>query len=256
MNPSRKLSWLTILIAPFLAIAAHAATLSPTSLTLLTGGSSTISVTSIKGTPSLSNSNPGVASAKFVDSKIVVTALATGSTTLSVRDASGTKSAKVTVIPPMSVSPGSASLLVGKSVQFTVSNAYGSIRLRNSDTDVFNTSLSNNIITVTGKRQGTAFLTVSDNKSQVVVQVNVTATTPPPSTSGSTSGRLLASNCFQCHGTNGSGGFDRLAGSSELLQELREFSNGQEDAGGIMAAHAMGYTDAQLQAIADYLANQ
>ena len=28
-------------------------------------------------------------------------------------------------------------------------------------------------------------------------------------------GRLLASNCFQCHGTNGKGpGFDKLAGKS------------------------------------------
>ncbi|MFD2451435.1 c-type cytochrome [Ideonella paludis] len=35
-------------------------------------------------------------------------------------------------------------------------------------------------------------------------------------------GRLLASNCFQCHGTNGAGpGFDRLAGKSanEILKK-------------------------------------
>ena len=37
-------------------------------------------------------------------------------------------------------------------------------------------------------------------------------------------GRLLASNCFQCHGTDGRGGFDRLAGksSNEIYNELRE----------------------------------
>ncbi|WP_425485618.1 c-type cytochrome, partial [Hydrogenophaga aromaticivorans] len=38
-------------------------------------------------------------------------------------------------------------------------------------------------------------------------------------------GRLLASNCFQCHGTNGRGpGFERLAGESadEIYDELRE----------------------------------
>ena len=70
--------------------------------------------------------------------------------------------------------------------------------------------------------------------------------------------RLLASNCFQCHGTNGSGGFDRLRGSSkaDLLDELRAFASGHEDAGGIMAAHAMGYTDLQLQLIADFLSTQ
>lgn len=69
-------------------------------------------------------------------------------------------------------------------------------------------------------------------------------------------GRLLASNCFQCHGTNGKGpGFDRLAGKSadELYEELQEFKLGREDDGGLMSKHALGYTDAQLRAIAQYL---
>ena len=57
-------------------------------------------------------------------------------------------------------------------------------------------------------------------------------------------GRLLASNCFQCHGTNGNGpGFDTLAGksASEIYQELKEFQSGKEG-NGIMARHAMAYT--------------
>ncbi len=72
--------------------------------------------------------------------------------------------------------------------------------------------------------------------------------------SGVTSGRLLASNCYQCHGTYGSGGFDRIMGKSDMLNELREYaaSTKTDD---IMAAHVQGYTDAQLQAIATYLAN-
>lgn len=71
-------------------------------------------------------------------------------------------------------------------------------------------------------------------------------------------GRLLASNCFQCHGTNGNGpGFERLAGqsASELYQELKEFQSGQEG-NGIMAKHAWGYTDAQLQSLASWLSTQ
>lgn len=75
-----------------------------------------------------------------------------------------------------------------------------------------------------------------------------------PAVQGTSSGRLLASNCYQCHGTYGQGGFDRLLGKTDLLEELREFS--AKPAGDdIMAAHAQGYTDAQLQAIASYLAN-
>ncbi|WP_088286060.1 c-type cytochrome [Ideonella sp. A 288] len=71
-------------------------------------------------------------------------------------------------------------------------------------------------------------------------------------------GRLLASNCFQCHGTNGKGpGFDTLAGksASELYKEMKEFQSGKEGQN-IMAKHAMGYTDAQLRALADWLSKQ
>lgn len=71
-------------------------------------------------------------------------------------------------------------------------------------------------------------------------------------------GRLLASNCFQCHGTNGKGpGFDKLAGksASSIYSDLKEFQTGQEG-NGIMAKHALGYTDAQLQALAQWLSTQ
>lgn len=82
-----------------------------------------------------------------------------------------------------------------------------------------------------------------------------TQTAPP---SGPPSGRLLASNCFQCHATDGRGGFERLTGESaaELFQELKELqtkSIGSED--GIMVPHAQGYTDAQLRKIAEYFAS-
>ena len=71
-------------------------------------------------------------------------------------------------------------------------------------------------------------------------------------------GRLLASNCFQCHGTNGKGpGFDRIAGksASELYRELKEYQSGDEG-NGLMAKHAWGYTDAQLRALSQYLSRQ
>ncbi len=65
-----------------------------------------------------------------------------------------------------------------------------------------------------------------------------------------TEGRLLASNCFQCHGTLGTGGFDNIRGSeaSEVLEYLTKTANRD-----IMAAHAQGYTRAQLQSIIAYL---
>ena len=78
------------------------------------------------------------------------------------------------------------------------------------------------------------------------------AQTAPPA------GRLLASNCFQCHGTNGKGpGFDKLSGESanEIYKELKGFASGKEG-NGIMAKHAMGYTDAQMLSLSSWLATQ
>ena len=77
-----------------------------------------------------------------------------------------------------------------------------------------------------------------------------TAISPP--------GRLLASNCFQCHGTNGKGpGFDKLAGKSarKLFKEMKEYQSGKEG-DGIMARHAMGYSDAQLRELCQWLSQQ
>ena len=67
-------------------------------------------------------------------------------------------------------------------------------------------------------------------------------------------GRLLASNCFQCHGTNGSGGFERLAGmsSSEIIKEMQEMR--RENPPEMMDVHARSYTDAQIKLIAAYFA--
>ncbi|MBV5276360.1 cytochrome c, partial [bacterium] len=64
-----------------------------------------------------------------------------------------------------------------------------------------------------------------------------------------TAGRLLASNCFQCHGTGGMGGFEKIRGNAaEVKKYLAKTANGD-----IMTAHAQGYTNAQLDAIIAYL---
>ncbi len=90
------------------------------------------------------------------------------------------------------------------------------------------------------------------------LKVSPTDATKHFTNSLSSMGRLLASNCSQCHGTNGSGGFDRLNGESadSLYNELREYAlKSGSDADHIMSAHAKGYTDDQMRAIAVYLAN-
>ncbi len=85
----------------------------------------------------------------------------------------------------------------------------------------------------------------------LLVSTGASAQTTPP-------GRLLASNCFQCHGTNGKGGgFDALVGQSvnEIYKKLVEFRSGKED-NALMTKHAMGYTDAQMRALSAWLSTQ
>ncbi len=98
---------------------------------------------------------------------------------------------------------------------------------------------------------GLAALLALPTLPEAQAQTQTQTITPPP-------GRLLASNCFQCHGTNGKGpGFETLAGksASELYKEMKEFQSGKEG-DNIMARHVMGYTDAQLQSLAQWLSTQ
>jgi sulfide dehydrogenase cytochrome subunit len=85
-------------------------------------------------------------------------------------------------------------------------------------------------------------------------------TTTSSTTVGATNaGRILAGNCFQCHGTNGRGGpWEGIAGesSAKLYSELKELQTEADPDEAIMRAHALGYTDAQLKLIADYFAGQ
>lgn len=151
----------------------------------------------------------------------------------------------------LTVSSKSLNLSPEDSANITISSISGSVSFRNSNTSVASvTKVSTYVYKIKAFKTGNSTVTFYDRKGSASVAVKVSSTTALPTLSG----RLLSSNCFQCHGTNGSGGFDKLVGSTEaeILSELREFASGKEDATGIMAAHAMGYTDAQLQSIAKY----
>lgn len=71
---------------------------------------------------------------------------------------------------------------------------------------------------------------------------------PPP-------GRLLASQCFQCHGTNGrsQSSIDSINDmkADELFKELREMKASTKVK--VMEQQAKVYTDAELRLIADFL---
>jgi sulfide dehydrogenase cytochrome subunit len=68
----------------------------------------------------------------------------------------------------------------------------------------------------------------------------------------------MINNCYSCHGTDGRspGTIPSLTGKNaqQALLQLREFKSGQL-AATIMTRHAKGYTDAELEALANYIAH-
>lgn len=154
----------------------------------------------------------------------------------------------------VTVTPDSLSIPVGSSKVVHLDNLSGSVSVKSSKSGIATISkVDATTYRVDGVKAGSLVLEFKDRRS--TDKVNVTVTTG--NTAATLNGRLLASNCFQCHGTNGTGGFDKLTGksASELYGDLREFARGKEDANGIMAAHAMGFTDDQLRSIANYFAS-
>ena len=70
---------------------------------------------------------------------------------------------------------------------------------------------------------------------------------------------LLASNCANCHGTvgNAQGAMPNLAGQQKtyIIEQMRAFRDGKRQAT-IMHQLAKGYTDPQIEAIADFFSRQ
>ena len=73
------------------------------------------------------------------------------------------------------------------------------------------------------------------------------------------SARYLAANCANCHGTTGTaqGAMPSLAGQqkSYIVDQMRAFRDGKRPAT-IMHQLAKGYTDQQIELIADHFARQ
>jgi sulfide dehydrogenase cytochrome subunit len=73
--------------------------------------------------------------------------------------------------------------------------------------------------------------------------------------------RSLAANCAACHGTNGQPArgstLAGLAGKprNELLMAMTQFKEGKKPAS-LMHQLSKGYTDAELEALADYFSKQ
>ena len=72
-------------------------------------------------------------------------------------------------------------------------------------------------------------------------------------------GRYVAANCANCHGTNGvaKGAMPSLAGQKKdyIVEQVRAFRDGKRPAT-VMHQISKGYTDAQIDAVAEHFARQ
>lgn len=110
---------------------------------------------------------------------------------------------------------------------------------------------------------GTSSSSTDDNSSYDTVDTSleddqVAGDGTSPSGSAIPDGaRLLASQCFQCHGTDGHSqtDIDSLAGESEaeLIEEMQEMVSESDHE--LMHFQARGYTDEQVRAIAAYISS-
>ncbi len=81
----------------------------------------------------------------------------------------------------------------------------------------------------------------------------VTPPAPPPTAAAVVN---MINNCYSCHGTDGrsAGAIPSLTGKNaeQALLMLKEYKSGRL-AATVMTRHAKGYTDAELEAIANYI---
>jgi sulfide dehydrogenase cytochrome subunit len=93
------------------------------------------------------------------------------------------------------------------------------------------------------------------NRLMLLIALGIISTTSVALAEDMTVNRLLASQCSQCHGTDGYavGDIDSLAGeeAKDLYEDLRDMRK-EDRPENIMNHQALGYTEDQIRRIAAY----
>jgi hypothetical protein len=221
-------------------------TLSTTNVALTEGATTKITASNASGSLSVNSSNTSVAKASISKNVITVSGIKAGSATLTVKDSRNSQKVSVSVAantptpPPSSgltLSTTNAAIMEGATTNITVSNASGSISVVSSNTSVAKATISNNVITVSGVKAGSATLTVKDSRSSQSASISVVANSPgpnpPPVTSGAYS--LLAWNDLGMHCMDGTdySVFSILPPYNNLHAQLVNKSTGKQVTGNV-----------------------
>jgi cytochrome c553 len=94
---------------------------------------------------------------------------------------------------------------------------------------------------------------------KALIAAIVLGVTLPAAAADTTVDRSLAATCTGCHGTNGrsEGAIPSLAGLQKayIANAMREFKGGTREAT-VMHQHAKGYSDEQIERLAEFFAAQ
>jgi sulfide dehydrogenase cytochrome subunit len=112
----------------------------------------------------------------------------------------------------------------------------------------------------TGQKQRLVYVMTQNKRrvSGIAILLSLPFTASPALAEDETVNRLLASQCAQCHGTNGyaRGDFEDIAGeeAGDLFEDLADMK-GEDRPENIMDHQALGYSDQQIMRIARYYAS-
>lgn len=92
-----------------------------------------------------------------------------------------------------------------------------------------------------------------------LVALTLATASAPASAQSPAESRTVAATCANCHGTIGvtEGALPSLAGQNKayIVEQMKQFRDGKRPAT-IMHQIAKGYTDAQIDAVAEYFSKQ
>jgi len=199
-------------------------TAAPTSVSLLVGGVSFVTISGGKVPYSLkSNSDTTKVRSVVSGTTLTVTGLAVGTATIVVKDSAGTSTVSVPVtVASMIATPNTVTVVKGATKTVTISGGTAPYTIQTAPTSTVATAaISGSTLSITGVGAGTTSVVVKDNSATAkTVSVDITVTaTAPTGTSGTTSfnsdkGNFTATGIYDASATSGTGAGGFLSSTS------------------------------------------